>query len=53
MIFLKRELSLEEQEAEDKMFAELVGFNLEQAERILKSLAARVKESAIIEGERQ
>lgn len=50
---MKRELSLEEQEVENKMFAELVGFNLEQAEAILKSLAARVKASAIIEGERE
>lgn len=45
----KREISIEEQESIDAIIKILAGYNLEQAEVILKAVAAEVKERAVIE----
>lgn len=45
----KRELSIDEQESIDKIIEILTGYNLEQAEVILKAVAALIKERAVIE----
>lgn len=46
---MKRELSVEEQEASDKIFQILIGFTVEQAKFILKTLANSLDEHAVIE----
>lgn len=45
----KREISTEEQESIDEIIKILTGYNLEQAEVILKAVAALIKERAVIE----
>lgn len=45
----KRDLNTEEQEAVDNILKELAGFNVEQAEAILREVNAQLKERAVIE----
>ena len=45
----KRELNNEEQQTVENILKELAGFNVEQAETILRAVAAQIKERAVIE----
>ena len=46
---MKREMTLEEEHIAEQIFRALIGLTLEQAELILKTVAAQVKERARIE----
>lgn len=46
---MKRELNLEEQKTVSEIINALGGYNVEQAETILKEVASELKERAIIE----
>lgn len=45
----KRELTDNEQDSVDAIIAELCGYSIDEAEMILKIVAARIRECAIIE----
>lgn len=45
----KRELNLEERQTIENILKELTGFNVEQAEVILKEVSSQLKERAVIE----
>lgn len=47
----KRELSEDEETSVKNIFKELAGYTIEEAETILKAVAAKIRESAIIEGD--
>ena len=46
---MKRELTDDEQKSMEAIFEELAGYTVEQAEKILKAVAAQIKERAVIE----
>lgn len=45
----KREITEDEQQSIKAIFDELAGYTVEQAEAILKAVAAQIKERAVIE----
>lgn len=45
----KRDLNTEEQESVSKILETLAGYNVEQAEAILREVASQLKERAVIE----
>lgn len=46
-----RELSVDEETSVKEIMKELAGYTVEQAETIIKTVAAKIKECAIVEGE--
>ena len=48
---MKQELTIEQQEAADKMYRELVGFTVAEARQILKELSARLEYTVVEEAE--
>lgn len=47
----KRELSEDEETSVKTIMKELTGYSVEEAETIIKTVAAKIKECAIVEGE--
>ena len=46
---MKREMTDDERDAAEKIFLELVGFTVEQAKFILKTVALQIEDKAVIE----
>ena len=48
---MKRELSVDEESSVKVIMKELSGYTVEEAEAIIKTVAAKIKECAVVEGE--
>ena len=48
---MKRELNEDQENSIKNIMKELAGYTVEEAETIIKTVAAKIKEYAIIEGE--
>lgn len=46
-----RELSVDEETSVKSIMKELAGYTVEEAETIIRTVAAKIKECAIVEGE--